>query len=71
MAYCGVIIMNKGDMFTIYLNGVIMTVCILGVYREEYSGEEMVILGVIEQENMIHVPLNELESIFQTSKFIN
>jgi len=58
-------------MFTIYLNGVIMTVCILGVYREEYSGEEMVILGVIEQENMIHVPLNELESIFQTSKFIN
>ncbi|MGI6469674.1 MAG: hypothetical protein GXZ09_03730 [Syntrophomonadaceae bacterium] len=63
--------MNKGDMFTIYLNGVIMTVCILGVYREEYSGEEMVILGVIEQENMIHVPLNELESIFQTSKFIN
>ena len=71
MAFCGAIISNKGDMFTIYLNGVIMTVCILGVYREEYSGEEMVILGVIEQENMIHVPLNELESIFQTSKFIN
>ena len=51
MAYCEVTTMHKGDMFTIYLNGVIMTVC-MGVYREEYSGKEMVILGVIEQENM-------------------
>jgi hypothetical protein len=30
-----------------------MTVCVLGSYREEFSGEEMVILAVVSQENMV------------------
>lgn len=71
MVYCGVRIVNKGDLFTVYLDGVVMTVCVLGLYSEEYSGEEMVILAVIGQENMVHVPLNDLESIFPSRKYVN
>lgn len=48
-----------------------MTVCVLGVYSEEYTGEEMVILAIIGQENMVHVPLNDLESLFPSPKYIN
>lgn len=71
MVYCGVRILHKGDLFTVFLDGVVMTVCVLGLYSEEYSGEEMVILAVIGQENMVHVPLYELESIFPSRKYVN
>lgn len=60
--------MNKGDLFTVYMDGSTMTVCVLGFYEEEYSGEEMVILAVVSQDNTVHMPLNDLESIFPRSK---
>lgn len=63
--------MNKGDIFTVYLDGAVMTVCVLGFYNEEYSGEEMVILAVVNQENMVHVPLDDIEALFPRSKYIN
>ncbi|MBC7074929.1 MAG: hypothetical protein H5T98_02410 [Syntrophomonadaceae bacterium] len=63
--------LNKGDLFTVYINGLIMTVCILGFYSEEYSGEEMVVLAVVNQDNMVHVPLHDLERIFPQNRFIN
>lgn len=63
--------MNKGDIFTVYLDGTVMTVCVLGFYNEEYTGEEMVILAVVNQENMVHVPLDDIEAIFPRSKYIN
>lgn len=63
--------MNKGDLFTVYLNGSTMTVCVLGFYSEEYSGEEMVLLAVVGQENMVHVPLEDLEALFPQRKYIN
>ncbi|MDD2586589.1 MAG: hypothetical protein PHT79_01360 [Syntrophomonadaceae bacterium] len=63
--------MNKGDIFTVYLDGAVMTVCVLGFYNEEYSGEEMVILAVVNQENMVHVPLDDIEAIFPRSKYVN
>ena len=28
--------LNKGDLFTVYIDGTIMTVCVLGFYNEEY-----------------------------------
>ena len=63
--------MNKGDLFTVYLDGVAMTICVLGMYTEEYSGEEIVILAVIGQENLVHMPLTDLKSLFPTPKYIN
>ncbi|MBP1762468.1 MAG: hypothetical protein H6Q64_2010, partial [Firmicutes bacterium] len=39
--------MNRGDLFTVYMEGTMMTVCVIASYKEEYSGEEMVILAVI------------------------
>lgn len=63
--------MNKGDIFTVYLDGAVMTVCVLGFYNEEYSGEEMVILAVVNQENMVHVPLDDIEALFPRSKYVN
>ena len=63
--------MNKGDLFTVYLNGSTMTVCVLGFYNEEYSGEEMVLLAVVAQENMVHVPLEDLAALFPKRKHIN
>lgn len=63
--------MNRGDLFTVYLEGTMMTVCVIASYKEEYSGEEMVILAVINQDNMVHIPLEELEYLFPHSKYLN
>lgn len=63
--------MKKGDLFTVYLDGVMMTVCVVGFYNEEYSGEEMVILAVVSQDNMVHVPLEDLDGLFNQRKYVN
>ena len=63
--------MNRGDLFTVYIDGVIVTVCIVGTYHEEYSGEEMAILAVVSQENIVHIPLDHLEALFPGKKYIN
>jgi hypothetical protein len=62
---------KKGDMFTVYLDGNMMTVCVLGFYNEEYTGEEMVILAIVNQDNMVHVPLDDLNGLFRPQKFLN
>lgn len=71
MVLFGGMTLNKGDLFTVYIDGTIMTVCVLGFYNEEYSGEEMVILAVVNQDNLVHVPLGDLESIFPQRKYMN
>lgn len=63
--------MNKGDLFTVYMNGVMMTICVLGFYNEEYTGEEMAILAVVNQDNMVHVPIEDLEALFPQKRFVN
>lgn len=63
--------MNKGDLFTVYLNGVMMTVCVLGFYSEEYSGEDMVILAVVNQDNMVYLPLGDLQALFPRLKQVH
>ncbi|NLJ72676.1 MAG: hypothetical protein GX333_06660 [Syntrophomonadaceae bacterium] len=63
--------MNKGDLFTVFVDGQTMTVCVLGFYSEEYSGEEMVILAVINQDNLVHIPVDDLEPIFSPKKYMN
>lgn len=60
--------MDKGDLFTVYMEGVVMTVCVLGFYEEEYSGKEMVILAVIDQDNMVYLPLTDIEALFPKQK---
>jgi len=62
---------NRGDTFTIYMDGVSMTVCVLGFYSEEYTGEEMVILALVSQENLVHVPLEDLQTLFPQHKYVN
>lgn len=63
--------MNKGDLFTVYIGGNMMTICVLGSYKEEYTGEEMVILAVVSQENMVHVPMEDLDMLFPQKKYVN
>ena len=63
--------MNKGDLFTVYMNGTTMTVCVLGFYNEEYTGEEMAILAVVSQDNMVHVPADDLDILFPQKKYLN
>lgn len=63
--------MNRGDTFTVYMDGVAMTVCVLGFYNEEYSGEEMVILAMVSQENLVHVPLEDVQTLFPQRKYVN
>jgi hypothetical protein len=62
---------NKGDLYTVYLNGVMMTVCVLGFYSEEYSGEDMVILAVVNQDNMVYLPLGDLQALFPRLKQVH
>jgi len=63
--------LNRGDLFTVYLDGVMITVCVVGTYLEEYTGEEIAILAVVNQENIVHIPLNELDAIFPVKKFMH
>lgn len=63
--------MNKGDLFSVYMNGNMMTVCVLGFYNEEYTGEEMAILAVVNQDNLVHMPIEDLEALFPQKRFIN
>lgn len=63
--------MNKGDVYTVYLDGNVMTVCVVGFYADEVSGEEMVILAVVNRDNMVHVPLDDLQSLFPNNKYQN
>ncbi|MGI6422869.1 MAG: hypothetical protein ACOX0N_11840 [Syntrophomonadaceae bacterium] len=63
--------MNRGDLFTVYLDGVMLTVCVVGTYYEEYSGEEIAILAVVSQDNLVHVPLQELNALFPAKKFMH
>jgi hypothetical protein len=70
MANYGGIALDKGDLFTVYLDGNAMTICVLGSYTEG-SGVEMVILAVVGQENMVHVPIDDLNALFAKAKYIN
>lgn len=63
--------MNRGDLFTVYMEGTLMTVCVIASYKEEYSGEEMVILAVVSQDNMVHVSRNELDYLFPRGKLMH
>jgi hypothetical protein len=46
-----------------------MTICVLGSYQEELTGEEMVILAVVGQENMVHIPAEDLNNMFLRAKY--
>ncbi len=63
--------MNKGDTFTLHLDGDVLTVCVVGFYSEEYSGEEMVILALVSPDNLVHVPMDDLEALFPKPRYIN
>lgn len=63
--------MNKGDLFNVYLDGVMMTLCVLGSYKEEYSGEEVVVLAVISPDNMVHVPLSDLSIFLPIRRYLH
>ncbi|NLV16431.1 MAG: hypothetical protein GXY50_04370 [Syntrophomonadaceae bacterium] len=63
--------MNKGDLLNVYLNGVLMTICVIGSYKEEYSGEEVVVLALVSPDNMLHVPLSDLNAFYPVRKVYN
>lgn len=63
--------MNKGDLFTVYFNGAMTTVCVLGSYREEFSGEEMVVLALIKPDNLFHIPLDDLKILYAGRRIMN
>jgi len=61
--------MNKGDLFTVDLDGKMMTVCVLGSYQEETSGEKMLILAVVNQENLLYVSAQDLGRLFSIDEY--
>lgn len=64
MAKYGGITLDKGDVFTVYLEGEVVTICVIGSYIEEWSGAEMFVLAVVNQDNMMHVPAEEMDRLF-------
>jgi hypothetical protein len=53
------------------MDGNMMTICVIGSYKEELSGEEMVILAVVSQDNLVHVPADDLDILFPQKRYIN
>lgn len=52
--------MNKGELFSVHLDGTKLTVCVVGFYQDEDIGEEVVILAVVNKDQMLHIPVNDL-----------
>ena len=65
----GGLAVNKGDLFTVDLDGQIMTVFVLGSYQEENSGETMLILAVVNQDNLLHVSAEDLDRLFSIDEY--
>lgn len=63
--------MNKGDFFTLYWDGIALTVCVVGFYQEEKTGEDIVVLALVQQENLVRIPLDQLEEIPVEGKLVN
>jgi len=63
--------MDKGDMFTVYVDGVQMTVCIVNIYKEEGSGRDVAVLAVIDKDNLIHIPVSDLQAFFTSKQWAN
>ncbi len=63
--------MNRGDLFTVLYNGVLVTICVVGTYLEEFSGEEMAILAIVTQDNIVHMPVNDLDALFPGKKYLH
>ena len=62
--------MNRGDLFTVYLDGVMLTVWLLVLIMKNIR-EEIAILAVVSQDNLVHVPLQELNALFPAKKFMH
>ena len=71
MVFGGGTTMNKGDLFNVYFNGKAVTICVVGFYNEEYSGEEMVLLAVVSQDNMVHLSKDDLGALFPRQRLVN
>ncbi|MDH7498000.1 MAG: hypothetical protein QHH05_06100 [Syntrophomonadaceae bacterium] len=63
--------MHKGDLFTVSMDGVEMTVCVVDIYREEESGEDVVVLAVIERDHLLRVRLEDLKPFLPESGDLN
>lgn len=63
--------MDKGDIFTVNINGSQVMVCIVDHYTEEVSGQEMVVLALISQDNVFQIPAQDLEPLFSDGKRLN
>jgi len=63
--------LNKGDFFTLYWDGAALTVCVVGFYQEEKTGEDIVVLALVQQENLVYIPLDQLEEVPLNGKLMN
>jgi len=62
---------NKGDLVDININGQKMTVCIVGFYVDDDSGEEVALLVVVPPESLLHVPVDNLAGALESGRWWN
>lgn len=55
-------------MFTVDIEGKMVTVCMLGSYSAAGSGAEMIILVVVNQDDMLHISAEDLERLVADDK---
>lgn len=63
--------MNRGDLFTVYMEGNALTLCLIGSYQEEYSGKEVAVLALVKQDDLMYIPLGELERLFPKKVYLH
>ncbi len=63
--------MDRGDLFKVCINGIEKLVCIIDQYTEPESGQEMLVLALIDNENVVRVPAFEIEPLFINSRQMN
>lgn len=62
---------NKGDLVDIIVDGQILTVCVVGFYIDEDSGEEVALLAVVPPKALLHVPVDNLAGSLDTNRWWN
>ncbi|MGI6649156.1 MAG: hypothetical protein ACOX5W_08875 [Bacillota bacterium] len=64
--------MERGDIVGLQLEEQVVLFCVVGFYQKADSDETMVILAMIDPEQLLHIPLYNLQNTgVSSSKWLN
>ncbi|MGE5381059.1 MAG: hypothetical protein ACM3NT_08350 [Methylocystaceae bacterium] len=63
--------MKKGDLVEFNINGKTVTVCIVGFYTDDDSGQEYALLVEVPPDSIMHISLDKLAGALNLDRMWN